>query len=286
MLYPTAWKSYELIDIGEGRKLERFGELVVDRPEPAATGKKCSTNLWDEATHRFTEQKGQKGNWNRAIPDFQIDYQIQQKKLRFQLKETAFKHLGIFPEQAENWEFIAEQCQRISTSTKQARMLNLFAYTGGASLVADQFGAKVTHVDSSKTAVSWARENADINGIDSIRWIVEDARKYVERCIKRGETYHGIILDPPIFGMVPKGKNWKLNDDLEPLLSNILKILEKDHRFLILNTYSPQLPLSDLKQLLRRIRNWPKNFEGTTLGLKTTTGKELELGNLVRFSSN
>ncbi|MCR9131003.1 MAG: class I SAM-dependent methyltransferase [bacterium] len=286
MLYPTTWKSYELIDIGEGRKLERFGELVVDRPEPAATGKKGSANLWDEATHRFIEQKGQKGNWNRAIPDFQIDYQIQQKNLRFQLKETAFKHLGIFPEQAENWEFIAEQCQRISTSTKQPRMLNLFAYTGGASLVADQFGAKVTHVDSSKTAVSWARENADINGIDSIRWIVEDARKYVERCIKRGETYHGIILDPPIFGMVPKGKNWKLNDDLEPLLSNILKILEKDHRFLILNTYSPQLPLSDLKQLLRGIRNWPKNFEATTLGLKTTTGKELELGNLIRFSSN
>lgn len=285
MLYPTTWKSYELIDIGEGRKLERFGKLVVDRPEPAATGKKGSAKLWNEATHHFIEQKGQKGSWNRAIPDFLIDYQLKEKSLRFQLKETAFKHLGVFPEQAVNWEFIAEQCQRISASTEQPRILNLFAYTGGASLVADRFGAKVTHVDSSKSAVTWARENAELNGIDSIRWIVEDARKYVERCIKRGETYHGVILDPPIFGMVSKGKNWKLNSDLEPLLANIIKILDPTNHFLILNTYSPQLPLTELKKLLKGIREWPKKFEATTLGLKSTTGRDLELGNLVRFSS-
>jgi 23S rRNA (cytosine1962-C5)-methyltransferase len=284
MLYPTTWKDYELIDIGEGRKLERFGDLVVDRPEPAATGKKGSISLWDTASHRFTEKKGQKGNWNKPIPDFQIEYTLKEKLIRFQIRETAFKHLGIFPEQAENWEFIADLCHRISEQNQQPKVLNLFAYTGGASLVANQFRAKVTHVDSSKTAVNWARENADLNNIDSIRWIVEDARKYVERCIKRGETYHGVILDPPIFGMVPKGKNWKLNNDLEPLLSNILKILEPEHHFLILNTYSPQLPLPDLKKMLQGINKWPKEFEATTLGLQSTTGVELELGNLVRFS--
>jgi 23S rRNA (cytosine1962-C5)-methyltransferase len=282
MLYPTTWKDYELIDIGEGRKLERFGDIVVDRPEPAATGKKGTISLWDTASHRFTELKGQKGSWNKSIPEFQIEYQLKKNLIRFQLQETAFKHLGIFPEQAENWEFIAEQCHRISELNQQPKVLNLFAYTGGASFVADQFGAKVTHVDSSKTAVNWARENADLNNIDSIRWIVEDARKYVDRCIKRGETYNGVILDPPIFGMVPKGKNWKLNNDLEPLLSNILSILEPQHHFLVLNTYSPQLPLSDLKKILQGIEKWPNDFEATTLGLKSTTGRELTLGNLVR----
>ena len=285
MHYPTSWKSYELIDIGEGRKLERFGDLIVDRPEPSATSKKEAISLWDEATHRFTEQKGQKGSWNKPITNFTIEYQQDEVSILFQLKETAFKHLGIFPEQAENWDFIADQCKKISDSGNQPRILNLFAYTGGASLVADRFGAKVTHVDSSKSAVNWARENAELNNISTIRWIVEDARKYVERCIKRGEKFHGVILDPPIFGMVPKGKNWKLNNDLEPLLSNILKVLDPEQQFLILNTYSPQLLLSDLKKMLRGIRGWPTQFEAATLGLKSTTGRELELGSLIRFSS-
>ena len=162
-------------------------------------------------------------------------------------------------------------------------MLNLFAYTGGASLAADKAGAEVTHIDSVKSVVNWARDNAELSGIDTIRWIVEDARKFVEKSVRRGDVYNGIILDPPIFGLGPKGKNWKLNRDLPNLLEEIMKILDPTHRFFILNTYSPQLSLADLNQLLRGVPNFPSTFESTTLGLKTTAGAKLELGNLIRF---
>ncbi len=282
MKYPSDWKSYELLDIGAGRKLERFGDLLVDRPEPSATSKKGDETLWAKATHRFTEEKGQKGAWDSEIPPCIIDFQIDHNELQFQLKQTAFKHLGIFPEQAVNWLFIAKHCERFKHIGIKPKVLNLFAYTGAASLVADQYDAEVTHVDSSKSVVQWARDNAELNEISSIRWIVEDARKFVERSIKREEKYHGIILDPPIFGMVRRGKNWKLNSDLQPLMENIVQILDPQNHFLILNTYSPQLQLHKLNDLLSSIDGFPTNYESTTLGLKSTTGKEMELGNLVR----
>lgn len=282
MLYPAYWTSYELLDFGEGRKLERFGQLIVNRSEPSAVNKKSDPSIWRSATHRFEEDKGQKGVWDEEMAPFQIDYQIGNHKLFFQLKQTTFKHLGIFPEQAVNWQFIADQCVMFSESGIKPRVLNLFAYTGAASLIADQFGAEVTHVDSSKSVVNWARDNAGLNGISTIRWIVDDARKFVERSIKKEEKYNGIILDPPIFGMVTKGKNWKLNTDLKPLLEHIIQILDPENRFLILNTYSPQLPLHQLKKMLASIEGFPRDFEATTLGLKSSYRKELELGNLVR----
>ena len=285
MLYPKTWKSYELVDTGNGRKLERFGDLIVDRPEPSATSQRSNANLWTNATQRFNEEKGQKGSWNSKIEPFQINYSLNEQDFHFHLKQTAFKHLGIFPEQAINWEFIADHCTRLKDKGVELKVLNLFAYTGAASIIADRFGASVTHVDSSKSVVQWARENADLNNISSIRWIVDDARKFVDRSIKRNEKYHGIILDPPIFGMVPKGKNWKLNSDLKPLIENILKILDPELHFLVLNTYSPQLPLHKLKAELNSISSFPGNYEATYLGLKSTTGKELELGNLIRFTS-
>lgn len=281
---PNNWKTYELIDFGEGRKLERFGDIIVDRPEPSALGKKSDVSNWINAQFRFNEEKGQKGTWDSAIRPFDINYQLHEQNFRFHLKQTAFKHLGIFPEQAINWEFIADHCTRFRKSNIEPKVLNLFAYTGAASLVASRFGASVTHVDSSKTIVNWARDNAVLNDISNIRWIVEDARKFVERCIKRDEKYHGVILDPPIFGMVPKGKNWKLNSDLKPLLENILKILMPENHFLILNTYSPQLPLHKLKADLNSIPSFTGNYEASTLGLKSLTGKDLELGNLIRIS--
>jgi len=283
MLYPADWTSYELLDFGEGRKLERFGQLIVNRPEPSAVNRKSDPSIWHSATHRFEEDKGQKGAWDEELAPFQIDYKIGNQNLFFQLKQTAFKHLGIFPEQAVNWQFIANQCMMFSESAIKPRVLNLFAYTGAASLIADRFGAEVTHVDSSKSAVNWARDNAGLNGISTIRWIVDDARKFVERSIKREEKYNGIILDPPIFGMVPKGKKWKLNTDLKPLLEQIIQILDPENRFMILNTYSPQLPLHQLKKMLASIKGFPGDFEATILGLKSSYGKELELGNLVRI---
>jgi len=285
MLFPLNMNSYELLDIGEGRKLERFGDIIVDRPEPSATGRKDSLNYWEKATHQFQEDKGQKGSWNAEIEPFKIIYQLKDIEFQFRLKQTAFKHLGIFPEQAVNWHYIAEHCKLFQENDIKPKVLNLFAYTGVASIIADRFGADVTHVDSSRSVVQWARDNAKLNEISTIRWIVEDARKFVERSINREEKYHGIILDPPIFGMVPKGKNWKLNSDLKPLMENILKILDPNNYFLILNTYSPQLPLHKLKELLGSVEGFPKKYEATLLGLKSTTGKELALGNLVRFTN-
>jgi 23S rRNA (cytosine1962-C5)-methyltransferase len=184
MLYPTTWKTYELIDFGEGRKLERYGDLLIDRPEPSAKSRKTIPQSWNDAIYRFYEEKGQKGSWDAEIKPFQIQYQLDTQDLTFNLKQTAFKHLGISPEQAVNWQFIANHCHQFQNVGTQPNVLNLFAYTGAASLVADRYGATVTHVDSSKSVVQWARENAELNNISSIRWIVEDARKFVERAIK------------------------------------------------------------------------------------------------------
>lgn len=283
MEYPKNWTDYELLDFGNGRKLERFGTLVTNRPQPSATNQPALPKTeWQKAHIHFKEEKGQKGNWDKPVDDFEIEYPLGDQPIKFKLSQGAFKHLGVFPEQADNWEFIKARCAKIIQEGIKPKVLNLFAYTGGASLAANLSGAAVTHVDSSKSVVNWARENAELNNIDSIRWIVEDAKKFVEKAVRRGDFYHGIIMDPPIFGLGSKGKNWKLNRDLGPLIENAFKILEQDHRFFILNTYSPQLPLRSLNKLLSGINDFPENFESTTLGLKSTSGLEMELGNLVR----
>ncbi|MEQ9307972.1 MAG: class I SAM-dependent methyltransferase [Balneolaceae bacterium] len=284
MKYPSSWQDYEILDFGNGRKLERFGDIITDRPEPSATTSLVlSRDEWNKAHIHFTENKNQKGTWNKKIEDFEIEYPFSPQPIMFKLSQGTFKHLGVFPEQADNWEFISHRCKEFSNKGITPKILNLFAYTGGASLAANLSGAEVTHVDSSKSVVTWARQNADLNQIDTIRWILEDARKFVEKSVRRGDQYHGIIMDPPIFGLAPKGKPWKLNQDLPDLIKNTLKILHPLDCFFILNTYSPQLPLNDLKKMLSKISGFPNHFESTTLGLKSSTGKKLELGNLIRF---
>lgn len=284
MIYPKNWKDYELLDHGNGRKLEKFGKLVLDRPEPSATWKKSLPDTeWNTSDAIFTENKNQKGSWNKNLNDWNISYPFENSEIVFKLSQGSFKHPGIFPEQAENWEFINKKCAELIGKGITPKFLNLFAYTGGASLAADISGAEVTHIDSVKSVVNWARENAELNNIDSIRWIVEDAPTFVEKEIRRGNKYHGIIMDPPIFGLGPKGGRWKLNRDLPELLENVMKLLEPNNRFFILNTYSPQLPLSELRKMLSNVSGFPTHFESTTLGLKSSSEKELPLGNLVRF---
>ncbi|RNC83149.1 MAG: oxidoreductase [Balneola sp.] len=284
MKTPKHWNDYELLDFGDCRKLERFGSLFVDRPEPSAlVGSSQETKKWSSTSLYFNEEKGQKGNWNKQVEDFTIEYPFKEHSLKFWLSQGTFKHLGVFPEQAVNWEFLATRIEAMTRSGITPKVLNLFAYTGGASMAAALSGAKVTHVDSSKSVVNWARKNAELNGLDTIRWIVEDARSLVEKSIRRGDVYHGIIMDPPIFGMGSKGKNWKLNRDLAQLIENSLKILDHKHRFFVLNTYSPQLPKNKLDQLLKSIPGFPSQFESVFLGLKSSNGKELSLGNLIRF---
>ncbi|HAH50877.1 MAG TPA: oxidoreductase, partial [Balneola sp.] len=231
----------------------------------------------------FYENKNQKGSWDKPLTDWRLSYPFGDSEIKFKLSQGSFKHPGIFPEQAENWEFINQKCSELIADGITPKFLNLFAYTGGASLAADFSGAEVTHIDSVKSVVNWARENAELNNIDSIRWIVEDAPTFVEKEIRRGNKYHGIIMDPPIFGLGPKGGRWKLNRDLPELIENVMKLLDEKKRFFIMNTYSPQLSLNDLKKILHSVPGFPTNFEATTLGLMSTPGKELPLGNLVRF---
>ena len=218
LLTPENWNDYELIDCGDFEKLERFGNVILIRPEPQAVwGKGLSESEWTKLHHiRFKGRSATSGEWikkDQKTPDrWHINYKNKDITLKFRLALTSFKHLGIFPEQAVNWDYIIK-CIR-SFKTEQPKVLNLFAYTGGASLAACAAGAETTHVDSIKQVVSWANENQTLSGLENIRWTVEDALKFVKREVKRGRKYNGIILDPPAYGHGPNGEKWKLEDNI------------------------------------------------------------------------
>lgn len=277
--------DYELIDSGGRRKLERFGTLVLDRPESEAEWPiKHPKREWDKADWHFYEEKGKKGTWTNktnAPENWKINYEYHNVKLDFDLKITAFKHVGIFQEQAENWKFIQRELIKFKGDVK---VLNLFAYTGAASIVAAASGAQVTNVDSVKQVLTWGKLNAEINSIENIRWIMEDARKFVKKAIRRGDVYQGIIMDPPAFGHGSKNEMWKIENDLAGLLKDVAQLLHPKRHFFILNTYSPKLPLMKLKNMLRKIDGFPTKYDSMQLGLKSSTGQQLPLGNLVRFS--
>ncbi len=244
------WKDYELIDSGDFQKLERFGKFVLARPEPKALWKKALPNdEWKKRAHttfvtgagfgRSGKEDGGSWQMNKAMPEqWEISYsEASEFKLRLGL--TSFKHVGLFPEQAPNWDFIHKSVRSIiQKDGGSPKVLNLFAYTGAASLAAKDAGADVTHLDSVKQVVTWARHNMDISRLDNIRWIVEDALKFVKREAKRGNTYQGIILDPPAYGHGPDGEKWKLDECLYELLENCAKILASKNSFLVLNLYS------------------------------------------------
>jgi 23S rRNA (cytosine1962-C5)-methyltransferase len=281
----TSSIDYELLDYGGRRKLERFGQLIVDRPESEAEGPiSIAKREWDKADWHFYEEKGKKGTWTNktnAPESWEIKYEYRDVKLTFDLKITAFKHLGIFQEQAENWKFMQRE---LATLKGEVKILNLFAYTGAASIVAAAAGAHVTNVDSVKQVLNWGRENAEKNQVENIRWILEDARKFVKKAIRRGDKFQGIIMDPPAFGLGSKNERWKLEDDLPELLDEVMQLLHPKRHFFILNTYSPKLPLQKLKNMLRKIDDFPTKYDSCLLGLKTASGKQIGLGNLIRFA--
>ena len=249
--YPSqSWKDYELIDSGRGAKLERFGDFIMARPEPKALWDKSMTDLeWNRLCHtRFTPGAGfgkagkeDSGIWERLrkMPDqWWISYSGG-PSFRLRLGLTSFKHVGVFPEQAPNWEYIYRETSAIATATgKVPKVLNLFAYTGAASLAAKAAGADVTHLDSVRQVVTWAHENQDNSGLDGIRWVVEDAMKFARREAKRGNRYQGIILDPPAYGHGPDGEKWKLDECLFDMMKTVGMILEPENSFLVLNLYS------------------------------------------------
>ena len=242
------WNDYELLDSGGGMKLERFGEYILSRPEPKALwDKDMNESQWNSLTHtKFTPGAGfgkagkeDSGTWDRLrkMPDqWWIRYP---DRFSLRLGLTSFKHVGVFPEQASNWDYIYNETTRIAKACEgRPKVLNLFAYTGAASLAARKAGADVTHLDSVRQVVTWARENMERSGLDGVRWVVEDALKFAKREAKRGNRYQGIILDPPAYGHGPDGEKWKLDELLFDLLKNVSQILAPRDSFLILNLYS------------------------------------------------
>lgn len=287
LLTPKNWKDYELIDCGDFEKLERFGNVILIRPEPQAVwGKGLSESDWTKLHHiRFKGRSATSGEWikkDQKTPDrWHINYKNGDITLKFRLALTSFKHLGIFPEQAVNWDYIIK-CIR-SFKTEQPKILNLFAYTGGASLAACAAGAETTHVDSIKQVVSWANENQTLSGLENIRWTVEDALKFVKREVKRGRKYNGIILDPPAYGHGPNGEKWKLEDNIKEMMEDVVKLLDEDEHFLILNTYSLGFSSVIVENLIRSSFPNVQNLESGELYLQASSGYKLPLGVFGKF---
>ncbi len=270
ILETSGWSDYELIDSGNGKRLERFGKYILSRPDPQAIWKpSAESNVWNGANATFTDK------WeNRDVPEKWI---IKYQDLSLYLRLTPFKHTGIFPEQSINWEFISEACKTRSLVEEKVRFLNLFGYTGVASLVAAKAGAKVTHVDASKPAIDWLKENEGLNFSNSpIRVIVEDVNKYVEREIKRGNKYDAVIMDPPVYGHSPKGTSWDFNRDFPTLMENVSKLLSDNPLFVIVNTYA----ISSSALMLQSVMNdylgeLGGKIEVGELALKEKTGERL-----------
>lgn len=295
LLSPTNWSEYELIDSGNFEKLERFGKRIVARPEPQAIwDKSLSDGEWEKMADAYfikgkTSKNSDFGNDNergewKLKPGIKeqwfIEYNYQQMHLKFRLGLTSFKHIGVFPEQASNWNYIYETIKGFQQPN--FKVLNLFAYTGGASLAAKAAGADVTHVDSVKQVVSWARENMEASNQDNIRWIVDDAVKFINREIRRGNTYNGIILDPPAYGRGPEGERWILEEGINSLLKSCNQILAKENSFLVLNLYSIGFSALIAQSIVKDIFN-VDNSEFGELFVSDRGSRNLPLGVFARF---
>ena len=302
-----SWKDYEVIDSGNGEKLERYGRFYMARPEPKALwNKTMSESEWSRLIHtRFTPGAGfgkagkeDSGTWNRLKQmddQWFINYVSPQQGLRFRLRLglTSFKHVGVFPEQASNWEYIYRNTRQLVEKAAEEgkpkpKVLNLFAYTGAASLAAKAAGADVTHLDSVRQVVTWAKENMEASGMDNIRWVVEDAMKFARREAKRGNKYQGIILDPPAYGHGPDGEKWKLDECLYDMLKTVALILAPEDSFMVLNLYSNGYSALLGETVVKEafFRNCPDaryEMESGELALRDRYGKALPLSIFVRL---
>ena len=242
------WKDYEVLDTSDGEKLERWGKYVLVRPDPQVIWKTPKRDpLWRNFDARYSRSNTGGGAWSaHRLPEH---WQIHYGPLTFQVKPMNFKHTGIFPEQAANWDFIMD---KIRNAGRPIQVLNLFAYTGGATIAAAAAGASVCHVDAAKGMVAWAKENAKVSGLEDkpIRWIVDDCAKFVEREIRRGRRYDAIIMDPPSYGRGPSGEIWKLEENLFPFMQLVSQVLSDDPLFMIVNSYTTGLAPSVLGYIM------------------------------------
>ena len=251
MWVSDGWRDYELIDCGGGEKLERWGKHVLVRPDPQAIWQTPRNNpLWRRPDARYARASTGGGAWEKK--DVPAQWQVRYRELTFQVKPMNFKHTGLFPEQAANWDFAMEQIRRAG---RPISVLNLFAYTGGATVACAAAGASVCHVDAARGMVSWGRDNARASGLEDapIRWIVDDCAKFVEREIRRGRRYDAVIMDPPSYGRGPSGEVWKLEDSLWPFVELVAGVLSDEPLFFLINSYTTGLAPSVLTYILESL---------------------------------
>ncbi|SDA44891.1 23S rRNA (cytosine1962-C5)-methyltransferase [Lachnospiraceae bacterium G11] len=284
------WKDYEVIDTGDGEKLERWGKYLLVRPDPQVIWKSEHKNPgWKKKNGHYHRSAKGGGEWE--FFDLPEEWKISYRELTFRLKPFSFKHTGLFPEQAVNWDWFSSIIKEESKKNpeRQLKVLNLFAYTGGATLAAAKAGAAVTHVDASKGMVMWAKENAVESGLSDapIRWLVDDCQKFVEREIRRGNKYDGIIMDPPSYGRGPKGEIWKIEDNVYPFIELASKLLSKDSCFFLINSYTTGLQPAVLTYMLSKVLvpQFGGKVESSEIGLPVTeTGLVLPCGASGRWS--
>lgn len=284
MFITQKWQDYEVIDAGDGYKLERWKDIILQRPDPQAIWAKADPELWKNCDAVYERSNSGGGSWtfNKKLPE---RWTVSYNDIQFFVRPTGFKHTGLFPEQAANWDFMIDE---IKNSQNRAKILNLFAYTGGASVALAKAGAHVTHVDAAKGMVQWAKENVSLNDIpsDSMRYIVEDVKKFVLREIRRGNTYDGIIMDPPSYGRGPGGEVWKLEDELQELVSLCAQLLSPDAIFFLLNGYTTGFSQSVLGNILLReiVVKHGGSVKADELCLPITAGGMLPCGTSARWT--
>jgi len=319
---PDHWKDYELIDTGGLEKLERFGHFILIRPEPQAVWEKSlNPDEWEKLSDAtYKRNRGtdparsdyqEKGEWIRKSgmkDQWVINYSYKEMNLTFRLGLTAFGHIGIFPEQAVNWNYLYDiiksevgsrqsavgnqhplsSIQHPASGTRHPayRVLNLFAYTGGASLAAKAAGADVVHVDSVKPVIQWAKEDMDLSSLKDIRWVVEDALKFVRREVKRGNRYNGIILDPPAYGRGPEGEKWILQESINEMIMLCSKLLADHDSFLILSLYSMGFSSLISESLIKTHFGEVPDIESGELYFNDRAGRSLPLGTFLRFKKH
>lgn len=270
-LVTTGWDDYRLLDSGAGRKLEKFGPYTVDRPEPQAMWDRAKPQLWDRADAVFAgENDAEDGRWNYRgkVPE---TWPTSCRGVKFHGRFTAFRHMGYFPEQLPHWEYMLDRIR------PDSKILNLFGYTGVASLLAAKAGAQVTHVDASKKAIGWAMENQKLAGLDDakIRWICDDARKFTSREGRRGNKYTGILVDPPKFGRGPNKEPWDLFDNLKEMLEQCRDVLEEKNSFLILTTYAVRASHYAIYELCREVFGKAKVESGELVIQEQNDGRKI-----------
>ncbi len=273
------WKEYRLVDASSGEKLEYWGKYLLRRPEPQAVWTdKSEKRLWESADARYHRSSSGGGKWellNKRLPD---RWTVSYKELKFNIKPMGFKHTGLFPEQAVNWDWFSELIRK---SEKPVRVLNLFAYTGGATAAALAAGAETVHVDASKGMVAWAKENIAASGLSDkpVRYIVDDTVKFVRREARRGRKYDGIIMDPPSYGRGPSGEVWKIEEKLYPLIEDCMQILSDEPLFFLINSYTTGLSETVIENVMKLTvgRRFGGIIGADEIGIPMTAAKDMAL---------